>query len=216
VSRRLTGEPIAWLTGSTTFCGLTILVAPGVYVPRPQTEPLARRAASLLPADGVAVDLCTGSGAIAVVLADTVPSARVVATEMDRAAAACARANGVEVHEGSLDEPLPLELRGRVDVLTAVVPYVPTDAIRLLPHDVQAFEPRLALDGGPDGTELLREVARRSVAWLHPGGSLLLELGGEQVAALDPLLRASGFEPPEVLVDDEGDPRGIAARRPVD
>lgn len=216
MSRRLAGEPLAWLIGSMTFCGLTVGVAPGVYVPRPQTEALAHRAASLLPAGGVAVDVCTGCGAIALVLRDAVPSARVVATELDPTAAACALANGVEVLEGSLDEPLPPELHGRVDVLTAVVPYVPTDAIRLLPHDVQAFEPRLALDGGPDGAELLREVARRGVGWLRPGGWLLLELGGEQAAALDPLLRDLGFETPEVLVDDEGDPRGIIARRPAD
>jgi release factor glutamine methyltransferase len=183
-----------------------------VYVPRPQTGALARRAASLLPEHGVAADLCTGSGAIAVVLSDAVPSARVVATELDPAAVACARTNGVEVFEGSLDEPLPAELRGAVDVLTAVVPYVPTDAIRLLPRDVQAFEPRAALDGGPDGLHLLRDVARRSAGWLRPRGWLLLEVGGDQAVALDPTLREVGFEPPEVLVDDVGDPRAIVAR----
>jgi release factor glutamine methyltransferase len=189
-----------------------VRVAPGVYVPRPQTGALARRAASLLPEHGVAADLCTGSGAIAVVLSDAVPSARVVATELDPAAVACARTNGVEVFEGSLDEPLPAELRGAVDVLTAVVPYVPTDAIRLLPRDVQAFEPREALDGGPDGLHLLRDVARRSAGWLRPRGWLLLEVGGDQAVALDPTLREVGFEPPEVLVDDVGDPRAIVAR----
>jgi release factor glutamine methyltransferase len=213
VARRVEGEPLAWLTGSITFCGLTVRVARGVYVPRPQTEALARRAASLLPQDGVAVDLCTGSGAIAVVLADAERTARVVATELDPVAAACARRNGVEVVEGSLDEPLPAELRGAVDVLTSVVPYVPTDAIRLLPHDVRAFEPRLALDGGADGMEVLREVARRSVAWLRPGGWVVLELGGDQAAALEPLLSDLGFDAIEVLADDEGDPRAILARR---
>jgi release factor glutamine methyltransferase len=189
-----------------------VRVAPGVYVPRPQTGALARRAASLLPEHGVAADLCTGSGAIAVVLSEAVPSARVVGTELDPVAAACARTNGVEVFEGSLDEPLPAELRGAVDVLTAVVPYVPTDAIRLLPRDVQAFEPRAALDGGPDGLHLLRDVARRSAGWLRPRGWLLLEVGGDQAVALDPTLREVGFEPPEVLVDDVGDPRAIVAR----
>lgn len=210
--RRLDGEPLAWLTGSVVFGGVTVRVAPGVYVPRPQTEPLARRAVSLLPAGGVAIDLCTGSGAIAVVLAEAVPSARVVATDLEPVAAACARANGVEVFEGSLDEPLPDELRGSADVMTAVVPYVPTEAIGLLPRDVQRFEPRLALDGGPDGMRFLREVARRSARWLRPGGWLLLELGGDQADALEPLVRGLGFGDVEVLADEEGDPRAIVAR----
>ena len=181
-------------------------------MPRWQTEPLARRAASLLLPGGVAVDLCTGSGAIAVVLAAAVPSARVVATELEDTAVACARANGVEVFAGFLDEPLPSSLEGRVDVLTAVVPYVPTDELRLLPRDVRTFEPRLALDGGVHGTELLAEVVRRSPRWLWPGGWLLLELGGDQAESLGPLLDAAGYETPEVLVDEEGDPRAICAR----
>jgi release factor glutamine methyltransferase len=212
VARRLTGEPIAWLTGAVTFCGVRLFVAPGVYVPRWQTEPLARRAATLLPRAGAAVDLCTGAGPIAAVLAAAVSTARVVATELDKDAVQCARRNGVEVFEGWLDDPLPRELRGRVDVLTAVVPYVPTDAIPLLPRDVQAFEPRLALDGGVDGMDLLAEVARRSAGWLTPGGRLLLELGGDQADPMGRLLHALGFEELDVLADENGDPRAICAQ----
>ena len=139
VSRRTNGEPIAWLTGAVTFCGVELLVAPGVYVPRWQTEALARRAATLLPVAGVAADLCTGVGAIAAVLAAAVPTAQVVATELDPTAVQCARRNGVEVFEGFLDDPLPRELAHRVDVLTAVVPYVPTGSLRLLPRDVRTI-----------------------------------------------------------------------------
>jgi release factor glutamine methyltransferase len=212
VSRRTNGEPIAWLTGRVTFCGVELRVAPGVYVPRRQTEPLARRAATLLPRTGLAVDLCTGAGAIAAVMADSVPTARVIATELDHEAAHCARRNGVEVFEGSLDDPLPRELRQRVDVMTAVVPYVPTDSLRLLPRDVQAFEPRLALDGGVDGTDLLAEVARRSVGWLRPGGWLLLELGGDQAEPIERLLDELGFEAIDLMADEEGDPRAICAQ----
>ena len=212
VSRRTAGEPIAWLTGLVDFCGVELFVAPGVYVPRWQTEALARKAASLLPATGNAVDLCTGAGAIAAVMAAAQPAARVVATELDAGAAECARSNDIEVHVGHLDDPLPSELLGRVDVLTSVVPYVPTDALRLLPRDVQAFEPRLALDGGPEGTELLVEVVRRSVRWLRPGGWLLLELGGEQSEAVGRLLRELGFGEVEIGADEEGDPRSISAR----
>lgn len=212
VVRRLEGEPIAWLTGAVSFCGLRVVVAPGVYVPRRQTEPLARRAAKLLPPTGVAVDLCTGAGTIAAVLAAAKPTARVPATELDGNAAECARRNGVKVLEGFLDDPLPRELRGQVDVLTAVVPYVPTDSIRLLPRDVQAFEPRVALDGGIDGTDLLLEVVRRSPNWLRRGGWLLLELGGDQANPAGALLHELGFEQPEVMADESGDPRAICAR----
>ena len=212
VSRRTNGEPLAWLTGTVTFCGLGLFVAPGVYVPRSQTEPLARRAAVLLPPAGVAVDLCTGAGAIAAVMTAAVPTARVLATELDEDAAVCARRNGVEVLEGFLDDPLPHALDHRVDVLTAVVPYVPTDSIRLLPRDVQGFEPRLALDGGADGTDLLAEVVRRSTRWLGPDGRLLLELGGDQAPAMERLLRDVGYEKIDVMVDDDGDPRAICAR----
>ena len=212
VSRRTGGEPIAWLTGAVSFCGVELFVAPGVYVPRPQTEPLARRAATLLPATGVAVDLCTGAGAIAAVLAAAVPTAQVLATELDQDAVRCARRNGVEVFEGFLDDPLPRQLEHRVDVLTAVVPYVPTDSLRLLPRDVQAFEPRLALDGGVDGTDLLVAVVRRSLRWLSPGGWLLLELGGDQAEPIGQLLRELGFEGVDVMADEDGDPRAICAR----
>lgn len=212
VSRRSEGEPIAWLVGSVQFCDERIPVAPGVYVPRRQTEPLARRAATLLPREGLAADLCTGSGAIALALRASVPRARVVATELDEAAVACALANGVEVFPGFLDDPLPPALEHRVDVMTAVVPYVPTDAMRFLPRDVLAYEPRLALDGGAEGTDLLTEVVRRATRWLRPGGWLLLELGGDQAGSIARHMRDCGFETPEVLIDDEGDPRGICAR----
>jgi release factor glutamine methyltransferase len=212
VSRRTNGEPLAWLTGSVTLCGVELFVAPGVYVPRWQSEPLARRALSLLPLAGVAVDLCTGVGAIAAVLTAAVTTAQVLATELDRNAVQCARRNGVEVFEGFLDDPLPREFEHRVDVLTAVVPYVPTDALRLLPRDVQVFEPRLALDGGVNGTDLLVEVVRRSVGWLSPGGWLLLELGGDQAEPIGQQLRDVGFDGLDVMADEDGDPRAICAR----
>ncbi|MEP6972814.1 MAG: HemK family protein methyltransferase [Actinomycetota bacterium] len=212
VSRRTTGEPIAWLTGRSTFCGVELLVDPGVYVPRWHSEPLARRATTLLPADGVAVDLCTGAGAIAAALAAAVPTARVVATDVDGLAVACARRNGIEVFAGFLDDPLPRSFMRRVDVMTAVVPYVPTGAIRLLSRDVQTFEPRLALDGGLDGIDLLTEVVGRSARWLRGGGWLLLELGGDQAGPIGRLLQEHNFETPDVMSDEEGDPRAICAR----
>lgn len=212
LDRRVDGEPLPWITGSIRFYGLDVRVSPGVYVPRWQTEPLARKAADLLPPDGVAVDLCTGTGAVAMVLAAAAPTARVIATDVDPMAVACARGNGVDARVGRLDEPLPRSLAGTVDVLTAVPPYVPTDELRFLPRDVQRHEPRAALDGGEDGTDVLAEIIRRSARWLRPAGHLLLELGGDQADMIAPVALAAGFHRPEVLRDEAGDPRAIIAR----
>jgi release factor glutamine methyltransferase len=213
VRRRSAGEPLAWLVGSVRFCGETVLVHPGVYVPRWQSEPMALEAAARLPDGGIAVDLCTGSGAIAVVLARARPGATVLATEIDPLAIACARANGVAVLPGDLADPVPEEMVGRVDVLTAVVPYVPTDALHLLPRDVTTYEPRLALDGGEAGVEFLIRAVRQAASVLRPGGSLLLELGGDQGERLAPIITECGMGDVEISLDGEGDLRALFCRR---
>ena len=145
VARRERGEPLAWITGTTRFAGATLRVAPGVYVPRPQSEELARRAAAFLPPGGRAADLCTGSGAIAAHLLAAVAGARIVGVDIDPRAAACARSNGVLSVIGDLGAPLDT---AAYDVVTAVAPYVPGDELHFLPSDVRSFEPRRALDGG--------------------------------------------------------------------
>ena len=211
VERRLAGEPLAWIVGGAAFCGLRVRVDPGVFVPRPHTEGLALRAAGRLPARGTAVDVCTGSGAVAAVLADRRPTATVVATDVDERAVACARANGVDARLGDLFAPLPAALRGRVDVVTAVVPYVPTAALAVLQRDTFAHESVLAYDGGPDGTAILRRALEGSRRVLRPGGALLLELGGDQAGLLAGDLARLGFGDVAVLADDDGDVRGIEA-----
>lgn len=213
VARRVAGEPLAWLVGTARFCDLDVVVDPGVYVPRWQSETLARRAAALLPPDGTAVDVATGSGAVAAVLRHLRPGARVLATELDPVAAACARRNGVDVLLGPLDEPLPADVTGAVDVLCAVLPYVPTDALHLLPRDVVTYEPRRALDGGPGGLTLVAELVTRSTRWVRPDGWLLLEVGGDQVDRVAALMGSVGYTDADVLSDADGDPRGVAARR---
>jgi len=213
VARRSAGEPLAWLVGSARFCGLRVPVCPGVYVPRPQSEALALEAIARLPLRGLAVDLCTGSGAVALAVGHARPEARVLATEIDPAAAACARGNGVDVYVGDLTAPLPDELRGQVDVVTAVVPYVPTGEFRLLPRDVVAYEPRRALDGGADGAVLLRRAVVESARLLRPGGSLLLELGDREADLLEPLLAENGYRDVLRLYDEEDDLRGLSCRR---
>jgi release factor glutamine methyltransferase len=213
VARRLTGEPLAWITGKVTFCGIEIRVDPGVYVPRWQSEPLARRAVERLPATGVAIDLCTGSGAIARTLTTNRPGARVVASDIDERAVACATANGVEVYRGDLFAPLPGTLAGHVDVVVGVVPYVPTSELPLLQRDTFAFESTLSYDGGVDGTDVLRRVVRDSPRFLRRSGALLLELGGDQADALGDELARLGYVDISLLVDEEGDVRGIESRR---
>jgi release factor glutamine methyltransferase len=212
VARRASGEPLAWITGTATFCGIDVAVAPGVYVPRWQSETLARRAADLLPDYGTAVDLCTGSGALARVLVERHPTATVLATETDDRAVACARDNGVDVRRGHLYEPLPVEVAGTVDVVVGVVPYVPADALHLLPRDVLAFEPLAALDGGADGLDLVRAAIGGSGRWLRSGGWLLLEVGADQIAMAQDLLADAGFGEISVLTDGDDDPRAVAGR----
>jgi release factor glutamine methyltransferase len=225
VARRVAGEPLQYVVGWAPFGRLRLRVGPGVFVPRPETEGLADRAATHLRAAGrgdparapVAVDLCTGSGAIACFLAAEVPGARVVATELDPVALAWAGRNtvtyGIELLAGDLDEPLPGELAGRVDVLCANVPYVPTRAIVTLPRDVRDHEPRQALDGGPDGLDVLRRVAARAGRWLAPGGVLLCEIGDDQGEAAAALLGEAGLAEVAVLPDLAGRERIVEGRR---
>jgi len=219
VGRRCQGEPLAWVVGTTRFCGEDVAVGRGVYVPRWQTEPLATAAADRLPGDGVAVDLCTGSGAVAMVLGRRRPQATVVATDVDPLAVACARDNGVDAYRadlmaagGGLPGALAADLAGRVDVVTGVVPYVPTDELRWLPRDVLAHEPAAALDGGDGGLRYLVRAVAVAAALLRPGGWVLLELGGDQADRLAPALATHGYGAVEVLHDDDGDVRGIAAQ----
>jgi release factor glutamine methyltransferase len=212
VERRLTGEPLAWITGSVEFCGLKIAVHEGVYVPRWHTELVAERAAERLPEHGAAIDLCTGSGAIAKVLMTRRPHARVTASDLDEASVRCARANGVDAHVGDLFAPLPAE---PVDVIVAVVPYVPTRALPLLQRDTFTFESALAYDGGEEGLDVLRHVLRQAPRHLKPTGTLVLEVGASQAGDLDEEIRRLGYRDLTEITDDEGDLRGIEVFAPT-
>jgi release factor glutamine methyltransferase len=146
------------------------------------------------------------------VMRSTHPEARVVGTELDPVAAACARRNGLVVYEGNLDEPLPAELASQVDVMTGVLPYVPTDSLRLLPRDVRRFEPTGALDGGTDGLRYISTVVRRSPRWLRQEGWLLLEAGSDQIPAVAALMTASAYRQVAAILDAEGDARGLCGQ----
>jgi release factor glutamine methyltransferase len=174
IARRIAGERLEHVLGWVDFCGLRIAVDPGVFIPRPQTEALADQAASLRPR--IALDLFAGCGAIAAVVKQRNPDAHVVAGELDEVALACARRNGerfeFDVVRSDVDDGLPPELAGLVDVLTANVPYVPTTELAFVPHD---GEPDAALDGGDDGRDWARRVLAIAPRWLRPGGTLLME-----------------------------------------
>ena len=184
VDRRAGGLPLEQVLGWAEFCGLRITVAPGVFVPRRRTEFLARRAIALArgaagPGVPVIVDLCCGSGAVGAALAAALGPVELHAADIDPAAVRCARANlaaaGGHVYQGDLYDPLPAALRGRVHVLVANAPYVPSAEVGLLPAEARIHEPRAALDGGADGLAVLRRVAAAAPQWLAPGGHLLVE-----------------------------------------
>ena len=190
VARRIAGEPLEQILGWAEFAGLRIVVQRGVFVPRRRTELLVREAAALVRravAPGhspVVVDLCCGSGAVAAALLDRLEGIEVHAADIDPAAVRCARTNLAgrgHVYEGDLDGPLPATLRGRVDLLVANAPYVPTEAIGLMPPEARLHEARVALDGGADGVDVQRRIAAAAPGWLAPGGHVLVETGREQV-----------------------------------
>jgi release factor glutamine methyltransferase len=214
VRRRTAGEPLAWVTNATRFSGLSIHIEPGVYVPRPHTELLAEAAADLLPQGGVAVDLCTGSGAIAVVLSSRNHDARVIATDIDAKAVACARTNGVETLLGDLDEPLSDDLAASVDVVTACPPYVPDGDLQLLARDARAREPLLALAGGSDGLNVAVRCVEAAARLLRSGGSVLIEIGGRQAEPLSSSMLRHGLIPRRVGRDDDGYDRYVHAAKP--
>ena len=207
--RRERGEPLAWITGTTTFCGRSIQVDPGVYVPRFQSEELACRAAAFLPNGGRAADLCTGCGAIAVTMRAVRPSATVIGVDLEPRAIANARRNGVEAVRADLGDALR---PNAFDLVTCVAPYVPTGELPLLPSDVLRYEPSLALDGGGDGLVVLRRVVASAARLLRPGGRLLVEVGGSQDGGLSLALGDSGFGNTETWADEAGDLRGLSAR----
>jgi release factor glutamine methyltransferase len=188
VAARSEGQPLEIVLGWAELGGIRFAVSPGVFVPRRRTEYLVELARAQRPR--VVLDLCCGSGAVgAAVGAEELHSA-----DIDPVAVECARGNvRGAVYEGDLFDALPESLRGRVDVLTLIAPYVPSDEIELLPREARLYEPRFTLDGGSDGLDLVRRVAAVAAEWLAPGGVLLTEVSERQAPVVVALLRASGL-----------------------
>ena len=216
VDRRIDGVPLEHILGWAWFCGIRVCVTPGVFVPRARTELLVREAAALADAPGtIVVDLCCGSGAIGVAIAAACRGQiRLHATDIDPVSVECARRNlepiGGYVHQGDLFTALPGDLLKRVEVVAVNAPYVPTDAMSLLPPEARLYEPRHALDGGVDGLDIMRRIVAEAPSWLAPGGHVVIETSEWQAAAATDVVARAGLIP-RVVRDDDIDATVVVA-----
>lgn len=198
VARRASGVPLEHVLGWAEFAGIHVLVDDGVFVPRRRTEFLATRAIDLAREyeHPVVLDLCCGSGAIALAIRESGQPVTIFAADIDPAAVATARRNlppPAVVVCGDLFDPLPDELRGRIDMLVCNTPYVPTEAIGTMPPEARLFEQQLALDGGDDGLDVQRRVAASAMEWLAPGGHVLVEASERQAPHSVALFEQAGL-----------------------
>ena len=227
IARRAAGVPGAYLVGHREFFGIDLLVDPRVMIPRPETERLVELLVEALrnhPAPFVA-DIGTGSGAIAIAVARSLPRARVLATDLSTGALEVAQVNAARAGvadrirwaEGPGLEPLSrAELEGRVDAVASNPPYIPTEEIATLPREVRDGEPAIALDGGPDGLSVHRPIIRWAGRYLVPGGLLALEVAAvwRQAQTVARLVDATGmFTPVRIVRDDAGAERVVMAER---
>ncbi|MDM5248554.1 MULTISPECIES: putative protein N(5)-glutamine methyltransferase [unclassified Lysinibacillus] len=208
VEMRADGLPLEYVVGYAEFCGLRIEVDRGVFVPRQRTEFLVHQAETLSCFGDIVVDLCCGSGAVGVALAAALGRVELYSVDIDPVAVRCASRNvtdfGGHVFEGDLYKALPHALKGHVNTLVANVPYVPTEAIKLLPQEARLHEPKMALDGGEDGLDIQRRVAKEAFLWLAPGGHLLIETSEMQATQTLEIFVGAGLTT-KVVRDEELD-----------
>ena len=216
VDRRVSGEPLEHVLGRAEFCGLKILVEPGVFVPRRRTEFLVEQAAAFARPGAVVVDLCCGSGAISAALLVREADIELYATDIDPVAVRCARRNVADratVYRGDLFEALPAEIAGRVDLVVCNAPYVPTEDITFMPPEARLHEPMVALDGGLDGLDVQRRVIAEAPGWLATGGHLLIETSRGQASSTAATLQRAGLVA-TVAHSDELDATVATGRNP--
>jgi release factor glutamine methyltransferase len=228
IERRAAGEPLQYVTGHQEFYGLDFIVTPDVLIPRPETEFLIERVMKLAAESErdslLIVDVGTGSGCIAVTLAKLLPGARLIATDVSRAALTVAQRNAernrvrdrIEFLEGDLLAPLAeRRLQGAVDILASNPPYVNQDGRQLLQREVREWEPHEALFGGADGLDFYRRLLAETARILKPQGYLVLEIGFSQLEAISEIVTGSGLRLCDVTRDLQDIPRVLCLQRTV-
>jgi release factor glutamine methyltransferase len=225
VERRVSREPLQYILGTQEFCGLEFDVNPAVLIPRPETELLVEYVAQRIPVERQAaiVDVCTGSGCIAVTIARLRPRARLISTDLSNTSLDVARHNAtrhaVGEHitwlEGDLLGPLAgQELEGRIDIIVSNPPYIAEADWATLQPEVRLFEPRDALVAGPQGTELHERLLQEAGHYLSPGGALIMEIGAGQARAIRRIVdQISGYRFHQLVYDAAGLGRVVVVER---
>ena len=225
VERRVGREPLQYILGTQEFCGLEFDVNPAVLIPRPETELLVEYVAQRISAERQAtiVDVCTGSGCIAVAIARLRPCARVIATDLSNPSLDVARQNATRHEvceritwlEGDLLRPLAEQgMEGRIDVIVSNPPYIAEADWATLQPEVRLFEPRGALVAGPQGTELHERLLQEAGRYLSPGGALIMEIGAGQARAMRRIVdQISGYRFHRLVYDAAGFERVVIVER---
>ncbi len=221
ITRRSTGEPLQYITGLQEFYGIDFLVTPDVLIPRPETELLVECVINLARDGSLIVDVGTGSGCIAVALASHIQNARVIATDISRAALVVASKNSarqgvdaqIEFLEGDLLAPLAgRNLEGAIDFLASNPPYVPARDSHLLQRELD-WEPREALFGGPEGIDFYRRLLADAWRYVKPGGYLVCEIGYTQLDAIREMIDTTVWSETTIKDDLQGIPRTLAIKK---
>jgi release factor glutamine methyltransferase len=219
VQRRLAHEPVARILGFKEFWSLKLLLNDATLVPRPETETVVEAALAAVAAHHRALriaDLGAGSGAILLALLSDLPDAFGVGIDLDPAALAVARANGQRLglaRAAFVACDMAAALRGPFDLIVSNPPYIASADIATLPPEVRLFDPRHALDGGPDGLDCYRAIAAAAPALLAPGGALVVELGAGQAEPVSALFAAAGLAPATPRADLNGVARALVTRK---
>jgi len=206
LERRSAGEPLQQILGWATFANQRVAIAPGVFVPRRRTEFLFIQAAKYTERGDVVLDMCCGAAPIAMALSAVKRNIELHCTDIDPVAIECADKNlegtGAMTYVGDLFEPLPVVLRGRLNVIVANAPYVPTAAIETMPAEAREYEARATLDGGEDGLDFQRRIAEEAPGWIKRNGCLMFETSESQAEESLEICRANDLKP-ELVTDEE-------------